>query len=422
MTTIHDAVASLGAGPLTEDGLHQHIAPLFSRALAGDRARGEIYLANHSLGRPLDRTADDIAGALDLWYTDMDGAWGAWMDAMTDYRARVARLVGRSRPDAVVPKTAAGQGFRAVLNALPHQCPRVVATAGEFDSIDFTLRTYARKRRASLTWVRPDDAGLFHAEDIIDAITDDTDLVMVSHAIFATGQIIEGIGAVVEAAHAHNAEIVLDTYHTAGVLPMGERGGLDELGVDFAIGGNYKYTRGGPGACWLSIHDRHLRDAGPAPAGSLYTLDTGWFAKHNTFAYERPETPELSAGGDAWLESTPPFLLPYQAKAGLELVEAIGVGRLRAYSLHQQAVLAEALRSRGIEPRLIDPRGAFLLVPHPDAMEMSRRLKNAGVNTDARPCPSGTTGHVRLCPDILNTEADLHRAAETMAGVLAVRT
>ena len=86
-----------------------------------------------------------------------------------------------------------------------------------------------------------------------------------------------------------------------------------------------------------------------------------------------------------------------------------------------QAVLAEALRSRGIEPRLIEPRGAFLLVPHPDAMEMSRRLKDAGVNTDARPCPSGKTAHVRLCPDILNTEAELHRAAEIMAGLLAPR-
>ena len=92
-----------------------------------------------------------------------------------------------------------------------------------------------------------------------------------------------------------------------------------------------------------------------------------------------------------------------------------------ALSPELQAVLAEALRSRGIEPRLIEPRGAFLLVPHPDAMEMSRRLKDAGVNTDARPCPSGKTAHVRLCPDILNTEAELHRAAEIMAGLLAPR-
>ena len=415
MTTIASAAANLGPGPLTQAALLQHIAPLFSRALAGDRSRNEIYLANHSLGRPLDQTADDIAGALDMWYTGMDNAWGAWIDAMDDYRARVARLIGRSRPDAVVPKTAAGQGFRAVMNALPHDCPTVVATTGEFDSIDFTLRTYARKGRARIKWVKPDDAGLFHAEDVIAQIGDMTDLVVVSHAIFATGQIVENIESIVASARAHNAEIVLDTYHTAGVMPLD----IDSLGVDFAIGGNYKYTRGGPGACWLAIADRHLRDAGPAPAGSLFTLDTGWFAKNNTFAYERPETPELSAGGDAWLESTPPFLLPYQARAGLELVEAIGLPRLRAYNLAQQQTLADALRSRGIEPREITPRGAFLLVPHPDAMGLSRQLKQAGLNTDARPCPSGTTAHIRLCPDICNTDDELHRAAQIMASVLS---
>lgn len=413
--TIRQAVDALGPGPLTEDALQQHIAPLFSRALAGDAKRKEIYLANHSLGRPLDQTAGDITEALDLWYTGMDNAWGGWLDAQADYRARMARLIGRARPDAVVPKTAAGQGLRAVLNAMPMPEPTVVATTGEFDSIDFILRTYARKRRARLRWVEPDDAGLFHADTIIKAIKSDTDLVVVSLAVFATGQIIEGIERVIQAAHANGAEIVLDTYHVAGVMPLD----LEALKPDFAIGGNYKYTRAGPGACWLSVSDRHLRDAGPAPAGTLYTLDTGWFAKHNTFAYERPDAPQLSAGGDAWLESTPPFLLPYQARAGLELVEAIGLQRLRDYNLHQQLVLADILESRGIQPRLIEPRGAFLLVPHADAMQMSKQLKAAGLNTDARPCPSGQTAHIRLCPDILNTEAEFHTAADIMADVLS---
>jgi len=52
---IERAVAALGSGPLTEAGLRTHVAPLFSRALARDPSR--IYLANHSLGRPLDATA-----------------------------------------------------------------------------------------------------------------------------------------------------------------------------------------------------------------------------------------------------------------------------------------------------------------------------------------------------------------------------
>jgi kynureninase len=413
--TIAAAVGALGEAPLTEDSLRAHIFPLFSRVLKQGAERGEIYLANHSLGRPVDRTAEDVARGVDLWYREMDGAWEDWVAEINTFRRGIARLIGLARDDAVVPKAAAGQGLRAVLNALPAAVPSVVATTGEFDSIDFALKTYAHKGRARVSWARPDGDGLFHADDVIARITDQTDLVVVSHAIFATGQLVEGIDRIVAAAGRHGALVLLDTYHTAGVMPVG----FDALGVDFAIGGSYKYTRGGPGACWLAVAPRHLRGEGEPPADGLFTLDTGWFAKRGTFAYERTPTPELSAGGDAWMESTPAVLAAYHAKAGLELTLGIGVDRLRAYNTGQQARLASALREHGVEPRLIEPRGAFLLVPHLDASAVSRRLKTLGVNTDARPCPSGRTRHIRLCPDILTTAEEIDRAAALVARALS---
>ena len=73
---IEHAVAALGPGPLSEASLQAHIAPLFSRTLAANRHR--IYLANHSLGRPLDATEDDVREALALWYARVGDAWDAW--------------------------------------------------------------------------------------------------------------------------------------------------------------------------------------------------------------------------------------------------------------------------------------------------------------------------------------------------------
>ena len=70
------AIAALGPGPLTEAGVRAHIAPLFSRVL--DAQRGRIYLANHSLGRPLDATDDDVREGLALWYARLGGAWDAY--------------------------------------------------------------------------------------------------------------------------------------------------------------------------------------------------------------------------------------------------------------------------------------------------------------------------------------------------------
>lgn len=403
------ALGAMGPGPLTEAGLREHVFPLFSRVLR----RPEIYLANHSLGRPPDRMALDVAAALDLWYHDMDGAWGGWLNEQTSFRAGMARLIGCGRADAVVPKTSAGQGLRAVLNALPGPRPVVLATRGEFDSIDFILKTYAAKGLIEVRWVEGDARGAFHGDAIAAAIGPDVDLVVVSQVIFVTGQVVPGIERVVAAAREHDAVVLLDTYHSAGVIDVG----FDRLGVDFAIGGNYKYTRGGPGACWLAVHPRHLSEARTPEPGELAPVDTGWFAKQDPMGFERAEKPVLAAQGDAWLEATPAILTYYQCKAGVELQLALGVDRIRAYNLLQQSRLIEALRGHGIEPTLFEPRGAFLLVRHDNAKALSALLKRHGVNTDARRCPTTGAGYIRLCPDILNTTDELHRAAAVLGAV-----
>ena len=100
--------------------MRAHVAPLFSRVLAAHRDR--IYLANHSLGRPLDATEDDVREGLAAWYARLGDAWDAWNAEMAAFRARLAALLGAPRADCVVPKTSAGQGLRAVLNTLRRAC------------------------------------------------------------------------------------------------------------------------------------------------------------------------------------------------------------------------------------------------------------------------------------------------------------
>lgn len=415
---IQTAVQAMGPGPLTESAVVEHLHPLFSRTLERDGRTNEIYLANHSLGRPLDASADDVREAMDLWYADMDGAWGPWLEERDAYRARLAQVIGRSDPSAVVPKSSAAQGLRAILNALPSDCPRVVATGGEFDSIDFVLRAYAHRGKARVTYVPCRDDARFDADDIVKKIEPGTELVVVSRVIFSTGQVLDGIDRIIERAHAIGARVLVDAYHSAGVLPES----MDDLGCDAMIGGNYKYTRGMAGACWLALADSMLAPAGVPEPDQPASVDTGWFAKAEPFAYKRSDLPEYAAGGDAWLEATPPILTYYQARAGLELTLALGVNRLRDYTLGQLAFLRESLHERGVQTRLInttpEAHGNYLLIPEDNGPDASARLKAAGVNSDARPSPSGSPWFVRLCPDLLNTREQLTQAADRAAGVL----
>lgn len=391
---------------LQEDWLQQHLWPLFSQV----RSRDEIYLANHSLGRPPDRMAKDVKRALDLWYAKMDDAWDPWMAEMNTWRGNIAKLLGYSRPDCIVPKTSAGQGLRAVLNSFPQDRPlRVVTTRGEFDSIDFVLKTYAQRGRAEVTWVeasgKDGPVPTFAVAPLIEALSGEPGLVVASLVFFGTSQILQDVDELIAAAHERGWLVLLDVYHAAGVIPLA----LEELGADFAIGGSYKYLRGGPGACYLAIHPRHLSSDSP-----LRSLDTGWFAKRNTFGYQRGDEAQFAEGGDGWLESTPPVLMPFQAKAGLELTLALKVEALRGHSLELQSRMRAAFLKEGV--RLVEPSdparyGAYSLLHRLDAAEFSKKLKAAGVNTDAR------GPFVRFGPDALTSGEELERAAKIVAGV-----
>lgn len=416
---IHDAVGRLGPGPLDEAAVVRNLHPLFSRVLERNATAGEIYLANHSLGRPLDAAAIDVAEAMDLWYRDLDHAWDAWIGEREAYRDRVARLIGLSDRTGVVPKTSAAQGLRAVLNALPARTPRVVTTTGEFDSIEFVLSAYHHRGRAVVTRVPCGPDARFDADRIADAVVPGTDLVVISRVFFATGQALEGIERVIERARVVGARTLVDAYHAAGVLAMS----MDALGCDAMIGGNYKYTRGMAGACWLALGDSMLSVGGVPDADEPMPIDTGWFAKAEPFAYRRADAPEYAPGGDAWLEATPPVLTYYQARSGLELTLAIGVDRLRAYTLGQLAFLADRLGGRGVAVRRINAKpeahGNYLLVPCDDGRRTCKQLADAGVNCDARPSPAGDGWFVRLCPDLLSTRDEMGEAADRVAGVLA---
>ncbi|MCI0734887.1 MAG: aminotransferase class V-fold PLP-dependent enzyme [Beijerinckiaceae bacterium] len=399
MSGIKAAVAALGPGDLQEAGLRRHIDPLFSRVLR--ETSGRIYLANHSLGRPLDRTAADVEKGLALWYRSLDEAWVNWLEEMVQFRSLVASLIHAPGAQCIVPKTSAGQGLRAVLNR--HDSPlRVIATRSEFNSIDVILKAYAARGRNKVNWISPSADRRYMIGDFTEALRGGADLCVLSLVFFDTGQLLAEIGAIIGAAKVNGVPVLLDVYHAAGALPVD----IEALDVDFAIGGSYKYLRGGPGAAWLYVHPRHLD-------GPLRTLDTGWFATAEPFAFERPELPSFAREAEGWLESTPAVLPFYQARAGLEFTLAIGVERLRAYSLKQQAYLAELLAEYGIaifDPGM--PRGAFIAIPAPGAETAAAKLSEAGVTTDAR------EGFLRLCPDILNSSRELQEAARRTANVL----
>lgn len=350
-----------------------------------------------------DAAKANVGRLFDLWSERMGGVWdeGGWTLEEEKFRRLIAGLLGVSDFHQIVPTPSAGKAFRSVLNSFPwDRRLRIVATTGEFDSVDFVLRAYEDVGKAQIEWIEPrlgpGEVPIYEAEDVIAALKPGVDLVVVSCAYFRTGQILRGIEKVLARAREVGALSVIDTYHALGVYPLA-------LGdADFAIGGSYKYLRGGTGACFLAVSNRVL-------ASGRTTLDTGWFAKERNFSYLPGQTAGRKKGGDGWKESTPPIAPLYQATPGIELVAELGVEAIRNTNLSIQASLREALAGAGatvFQPENPEDFGAFVIAKHPAPEWACEELKMHGILVDSR------AGFIRFGPDAMTTPEEINRVAQ----------
>ena len=180
---------------------------------------------------------------------------------MQAYRGRLARLLGAPRADCVVPKTSAGQGLRAILNTYDARAAR----RRHARRVRFARRDPARVRAPR---AHRADAGraarrrpVRRPPTSCAAIGARADLVVVSQVIFKTGQ------RIAELPRHRRGNARGGRARAARHLPRARRVSVRRRGARRGLRRRrrYKYLRGGPGACFLYLHPRHL-DGAPAHA------------------------------------------------------------------------------------------------------------------------------------------------------------
>jgi kynureninase len=232
-------------------------------------------------------------------------------------------------------------------------------------------------------------------EGVVEAIDERTLLVPVTHVLFKTGQI-QDVEAIVAKAHEEGAHVVLDAYQSVGTVPLD----VSSLGVDFAVGGSVKWLCGGPGAGWLYVR--------PDLAATLEPALTGWQAHARPFAFE-PEQ-DYAEGAARFLTGTPNVPALYAATAGYDIVEEVGIARVRERSREQTALLVELLDEAGYpagSPRDPERRGGTVVVQVPGSKQVNRGLAERGVICDWRPDVG-----LRFGPHFFNTDEELRFAVE----------
>jgi len=268
---------------------------------------------------------------------------------------------------------------------------RVVYERGNFPSVRYLYQAQSELEVV----ICEDDA------EIVERIDERTLLVPISHVLFKDS-LIQDVEPIVRRSHDVGARVILDCYQSAGIVPLD----LTALGVDFAVGGSVKWLCGGPANGWLYVR--------PDLAETLEPTYVGWQAHARPFAFE--EDLEYTSGAARFLTGTPNPAAHMAGTAGYDLIEELGVARIRKNSLRQTELLVDLADAAGFEIHSTrDPnrRGGAVIVDVPEAAAVYAELEERAILCDYRPGAG-----IRIGPHFFNTDDEIRFAVEQTSDIV----
>ncbi|MCX4448303.1 kynureninase [Streptomyces sp. NPDC087866] len=331
-------------------------------------------------------------------------SWGesGWWTAPERIGDRIAPIVGAAPGRIVVGDSTSVNVFKAVVAATrlaPEGRDEILVDAQTFPTDGYIAASAARMTGHRIVPVAP--------ADVPDALGPRTAAVLLNHVDYRSGRLhdLPGLTAAVRAAGAIS---VWDLCHSAGALPVG----LDEHGVDLAVGCTYKYLNGGPGSpAYLYVAERHqpVFDS-PLP---------GWTSHADPFAMTPGYTP--ADGAVRGRVGTPDILSMLALEASLDVWDGVGIDAVRAKSLALTDFFLECVEAYAPEGRVtsVTPaahaeRGSQVALRCHDAEPVMAELIARGVVGDLRRPDVLRFGFTPLYVGF----ADAERAARVLAEVL----
>jgi len=339
-----------------------------------------VYLDGNSLGAlpvgVLGRVEDVVRrqwGELRIRSWDESGWWTA-PERIGD---RIAPLVGAAAGQIVVGDSTSVNVFKALVAAVRMTAgsgrDEIVVDATTFPTDGYIAESAARMTGCTLRPVLP--------AQVPDVLGDRTAAVLLNHVDYRTGRL-HDLPALTAAVHAAGAVVVWDLCHSAGALPVG----LDEHGVDLAVGCTYKYLNGGPGSPAYIYVRREVQDRFDSPL-------PGWNSHAEPFGM-RPVY-EPAAGALRGRVGTPDILSMLALEAALDVWDGDGdgvsIGAVRAKSLALTDFFLECVASyvpagrvESVTPVAHAERGSQVALRCADAGDVMKRLIERGVVGDFR--------------------------------------
>jgi len=360
--------------------------------------REKIYLNSCSQGALSDSVRGAFSAYLDSW--DSAGSpWDVWIEEYEAARKTFAQFVG-AHPDEIAIVPSASAGINSLASALQFgQRKKVVLGEFEFPTMGHVWLAQ-RIRGAEVHFVRANGNSM-PVSGYEQAIDERTLIVPVTGLCFLNGwrSEVRKIGAY---AHARGALVLLDDYQDCGTRPVN----VKELDVDVYVSGTLKYLLGPPGAAFMYVR-RELHE-------QLAPTISGWFAQKNPFAFDVKNL-DLSPTARRFEAGTPPIPNLYAAKAGVELLQSIGMRSIAEHIAQLTGELARGVRELGIACKTpADSVGPLSVLRCKDSELVVRRLGERNIVVSNR------GDGLRISFHVYNTSADVAAVTKALAENLDV--
>ena len=349
------------------------------------------YLVSHSMGAAPIAARQALLDYWNAWSQSGPEAWEEWLPSLAAIADGIGAILGAPRGTvSLAPNVSVLQAAIASALTFTPQRDEVIFEALQFPSVTYVWKAW-EKFGARVTCVPSDDGRTISTKRMVAAIGERTAVVVVSHAAYISGALID-VAALVARCREVGALFILDVYQTAGVYPFS----VADLDVDIAVGGSHKWLCGGPGCGYIAIK--------PALWPTFEPTITGWMAHDSPFAFE-PAPIRYAPGVHRWNTGTPTIPGYLAARAGHDLIREAGVATIRAHNVRLTERLAHEALARGFTvPTPLDPakRSGWIGMDFAGAQRVASELIVRRIFIDYRPGCG-----IRVSPHVYTTDAEI---------------
>jgi kynureninase len=380
--------------------------------------KGEIYLCGNSMGLASKDAEEGIIMMIEKWKKEGVKLWvvdnGKCYLYSSHIAALMAPLIGADKEEIAVgtnTTTNIHQGISTLYKPTKDKYKILV------DDINFPTDRYAVDGQVRLKGYDPKDAvkivksdnEKFLDEDkIIEAMTPEVALVLLSTVYYKTSQLLD-MKKITDAAKKRDIIIGWDLSHAVGAVEID----LKSLDADFAVWCSYKYLNGGPGCPAMMYCNRKHFDKTPGLPG--------WYGNKRDTQFLLLQDFEHQQDASGWQTGSPSILSMSGLEGSLKIFLEAGMSNVRKKSLHltgyMMYLIEEKLSKYGFKIgnyKEDSKRGGHVCLEHDEGYRISIDLKKRGVVPDFR-----DPNMIRLTPTgLYNSYKEVYDAVEILLDIV----